>query len=140
MTTIARDTLFNMDTLFNSYLHPVANQPTRRRHAPHIDITEFDDRYQLVAELAGISKDDIAITVEDATLTITANRKPDTTPAADGKVLRRERQFGQFVRSFKIGEDIAQDSIQATFKEGLLYLTVPKLKEPAAKSRTIEIH
>jgi HSP20 family protein len=138
MNISARDTFFDLDTFFNGAYQPVTRSKAQSAYSPRVDIIEQADSYQLIAELAGVSKENISVTVKDAVLTIEANNKPAVD--SDTKVLRRERQFGQFVRSFKVGKGIEQESIAASFKDGLLYLTVPKAKPAEATSRTIEIH
>lgn len=140
MNTIPRDMFSDLDRFFNGGYQPAKSQRTQSAYSPRIDVIEHDDSYQLIAELPGVEKSNIAITVQDATLTISANNSAEEKTDTHTRVLRRERQLGQFSRSFKVGKDIQQDNIQAQYKDGLLILTVPKVKPAAPVKRTIEIH
>lgn len=149
MNRIARDTFFDLDHFFNSFGPTAARRPANcsaatdtnqeRIYTPRVDIAESDQHYQLVAELPGISKDNINITVDESLLKIEASNEPDKEQSTD-KVLRSERRFGKFVRSFNLGKDIDLAEINASFKDGLLILTVPKAKEQQPVVQKIEIH
>ena len=136
MNLIPRDTFFDLDKFFNSSYQP-ASRTGNAVFSPRVDIHEVEDGYELVAELPGISKDNISVAVEDSTLTIEAGIEQENTA---GKVLRKERRQGKFTRSFNLGQDIEQSEIKANFKDGLLILSIPKLKEAIVKSRKIDIH
>jgi HSP20 family protein len=145
MNIVQRSPFFELDKFFDTF-----SQPSRAREAtndasfsPRVDIYDNGDSYQLIAELPGISKDNIAITVDDSTLTIEAHH-PSTDEQSDKqpaiKALRRERQLGKYTRSFNLGQDIEQSDIKASFNDGLLTLTIAKLKEDIVQARNIEIH
>lgn len=149
MNRIARDTFFDLDQFFNGFGPTAVRKPANgditantnkeRAYTPRVDIAENDQHYQLVAELPGISKDNISITVDESLLRIEASNEPGQDEQA-GKVLRSERRFGKFIRSFNLGKDIDLEEINASFKDGLLILTVPKAKEVQPAVQKIEIH
>ena len=90
------------------------------------DIREDDKSYLLEVDLPGYSKDDIKIDITDGYLTI--NAKVEKEDKDDGKnYVRRERFTGEVSRSFYVGEDIKEDEVKASFKNGILTLEVPKL-------------
>ena len=91
------------------------------------DIREHNGYYFLDIDLPGFAKENVRAELKDGYLTISADRS-DTPEEqqAKGKYLRRERFVGTCKRSFFVGEDIRQEDIRATFKDGVLILAVPK--------------
>ena len=90
------------------------------------DIREDDKSYLLEVDLPGYSKDDIKIDITDGYLTI--NAKVEKEDKEDNKnYVRRERFTGEVSRSFYVGEDIKEEEVKASFKNGILTLEVPKL-------------
>ena len=90
------------------------------------DIREDDKSYLLEVDLPGYSKDDIKIDITDGYLTI--NAKVEKCDNDENKnYVRRERFTGEVSRSFYVGEDIKEDEVKASFKNGILTLEVPKL-------------
>ena len=97
------------------------------------DIKEHDNNYELLVELPGFTKDNINISMEDGYLTIEANSDTKSEKKEDGKYVRRERYTGTFSRSFYVGDNITEDDIKASFKNGVLNIAIPK-KEIETKS------
>lgn len=90
------------------------------------DIREDENSYLLEVDLPGYSKDDIKIDITDGYLTINAKMEKENNE--DNKnYVRRERFTGEVSRSFYVGEDIKEDLVKASFKNGILTLVVPKL-------------
>ena len=141
MNLLTRDTLFDLDSFFNQYNTPTSN--VRRKSdflSPQVDIKDNGNGYSLIAELPGIPKEDIHVTVDDSILTIEANTVKESTTEENGKVLRRERRSGKYLRTFNIGSDVDIESIKAEFKDGLLILNLPKTQEENDAPKRIEIH
>lgn len=90
------------------------------------DIREDDKSYLLEVDLPGYSKDDIKIDITDGYLTINAKVEKENNDDSKNYV-RRERFTGEVSRSFYVGEDIKEDEVKASFKNGILTLEVPKL-------------
>ncbi|MBR5370152.1 MAG: Hsp20/alpha crystallin family protein [Bacilli bacterium] len=90
------------------------------------DIREDDKSYLLEIDLPGYSKDDIKIDITDGYLTINAKVEKENNDDSKNYV-RRERFTGEVSRSFYVGEDIKEDEVKASFKNGILTLEVPKL-------------
>ena len=90
------------------------------------DIREDDKSYLLEVDLPGYSKDDIKIDITDGYLTINAKVEKEDNDESKTYV-RRERFTGEVSRSFYVGEDIKEDEVKASFKNGILTLEVPKL-------------
>lgn len=103
------------------------------------DVSDTGDAFKLESELPGFNKDDIKIDIENDCLTISAERKLDTTDE-DKKTnfIKRERFYGSYSRSFDVtGIDV--DGIDAAYADGVLTLTFPKKKEVIPASRRLEI-
>ena len=90
------------------------------------DIREDDKSYLLEVDLPGYSKDDIKIDITDGYLTINAKVEKENNDDSKNYV-RRERFTGEVSRSFYVGDDIKEDEVKASFKNGILTLEVPKL-------------
>ena len=102
-----------------------------------LDVVEEKDQYVLKADLPGINKEDIKVSLESGILTITGERKAETEDK-DKQVHRVERSYGRFVRSLNVGTNIDESKIRASYKDGVLQLTVPKAE--AAKPKSIDVH
>lgn len=101
------------------------------------DIRETDQSYLVEAELPGFQKEDIDIGYANPYLTIKAVRKEDNSVEDnDRHMVRRERRYGEYVRRFYV-EDINEDGIRASLKDGVLSLEIPK--RPQTQTRRIEI-
>jgi HSP20 family protein len=103
---------------------------------PAVDITENDESYEIKAELPGLKKEDVKITVHDNVLTLKGEKKEEKEERKKG-CHRGERTFGSFVRSFSLGARVDNNRIQADFKDGVLTVTLPKTME--AKVKEIEV-
>lgn len=107
-----------------------------RGWTPAVDIRETDEGFQLLAELPGLTKDDIEISVEDGLLTLRGERRlaEDTNRESFRRI---ERAYGSFERTFSLPTGIDAGKVSANFENGLLVLTLPKAE--TAKARTIKI-
>lgn len=102
------------------------------------DITDKGESFLLEAELPGFAKENINIDIEGETLTITAERGESKENESDGFV-QRERVYGKFVRRFDIS-NIKEEEITASYKDGILEITLPKKQDEQPKSRKLEIN
>jgi len=103
---------------------------------PAVDVVENKDNYVLNAELPGINKDDVKITLENNVLTIRGEKKNEF-EKKEGNYHRVERNYGSFERSFTIPGTVKADNIDAQYKDGVLTLTLPKAEE--AKPKMIDV-
>ena len=104
--------------------------------APTVDIIENDSAYLVTAELPGVRKEDIQITLEDGVLRIAGERKQEQTEKAR-KFHRIERSYGAFTRSFSLPKNIDAEKIEARFRDGVLAVAVAKSE--TARPRHIEV-
>lgn len=108
----------------------------RNDWAPAVDIKETKEAFVIEAELPGMKKEDVKVTVHDGVLTIQGERKKEE-ETGDDKHHRVERVYGSFLRRFTLPDNVDEDSIRARFKEGVLSLTLTKV-EPA-EPKAIEV-
>lgn len=104
--------------------------------APAVDISEDDKEYLVKAELPGLKKEEVKVTVEDGELTISGERKTEK-EEKNKKYHRIERSYGSFVRSFTLPDVVSGDKVNAEFKDGLLTVHLPK--DEKAKPKAVEV-
>lgn len=96
----------------------------------HTDIKDTDAGYELTMDIPGVKKEDVTAELRNGYLTIQASSNEEKEEKdEDGRYIRRERYTGRSCRSFYVGEDVAQEDIQAKFEDGTLRVLIPK-KEP----------
>ena len=139
MSLIPRSSLFDIDRLFNDQWPRVAEPHMGDFFAPRVDIKDADDHYEITAELPGVAKEDIHVHVKDGILTLEAETTQEDKEEKDGKVIRQERRYGKFMRSFNLGGDVHEADIKASFTDGVLKLEAPKMVEKPVERRRIEI-
>lgn len=142
MNLIPRNSLFDFDSVLDNFWAPVSGSRTGNEvsFTPRVDVTENKKNYEINTELPGIDKKDIEVTLENGILSISAESRQENKEEKDGRVIRQERRYGKFVRSFNLGTDVKEKDIKAEFKDGVLKLWVPKSEQQAPVSRRIEIH
>jgi len=127
-----------MDKIFNQFTTRTfdSEETPEVDWSPRVDITENENSYVVKAELAGLSKDDVKITMKEDVLTIRGEKKSET-KSENENVHLLERRYGRFVRAFRLPSSVNSKKIDATFKDGILTLSLPKAEE--AKPKEIEI-
>ena len=93
------------------------------------DIKEKKDKYIINIDLPGYEKENIKIEIEDGYLTVHATANSSNEEKEEGKFVRKERYIGSCSRSFYVGEDVKQEDIKASFRNGTLKIEVPKKEE-----------
>jgi len=106
--------------------------------APAIDVYEENDDVVVKAELPGIEKDNLEVNLTDHTLTIKGEKKKEE-EIKDEKYYRSERSYGSFMRTLELPTDVQSDKVQATFKNGILEVRIPKTEEAKAKEIKVKI-
>lgn len=102
-----------------------------------VDIEDKGDAYVLEAELPGMTKDEIDISIDGDCLTIQA-KKDEETSKEEKNYIYRERRVGSYVRKFDIS-NVHSEAIKGDFKDGILMLTMPKKEQPKPVQRKIEL-
>jgi HSP20 family protein len=139
MSLIARNNVSEFNRFFNEAWPQRAVSQGDSSFAPRVDIAEAEDHYEITAELPGVDKKDIQIHVKDGVLTLEAQTAKDEQEEKKGRVIRQERRYGKFVRSFNLGQEVQEADIKALFKDGVLTLQAPKMVEKEQEPRRIEI-
>jgi HSP20 family protein len=107
---------------------------------PALDIQESDKQYRITLEVPGVEEKDIQLTLDDDVLWIRGEKRQEQ-EHKDGQFHRVERSYGSFQRALNLPEDANQDAIKASFKNGVLTVTIDKRSQTAAPSgRTIPIN
>jgi HSP20 family protein len=139
MAIVKSDLFSEMDDMFDRYTKAVG-WPRRGSQelmatgdwAPRVDISETDHEFIIKAEIPEVGKEDLKVTVDNNVLTIRGERKQEK--EEKGKKFHRvERYYGTFARSFTLPENVDQAKIEASFKDGMLNLRLPKTGEVRAK-------
>jgi HSP20 family protein len=107
--------------------------------APSCNICETPTAYEIRAELPGVEKEDVRITLDNGVLTIQGERH-DRKESNDARVHRRELMHGHFMRQFTMPDDADEEKIDAVFKDGMLDVSIAKTKGKTAKSKEIAVH
>jgi HSP20 family protein len=118
-----------MDALFNQF---GAARPSRSGWGgvfPAVNLYEDGEQYVLTTELPGVDADEIEVSIEGATLTISGQKKIDYSKLAGASIHRRERQSGSFRRAFELPSVIDADKVEARMRNGVLMLRLPKSPE-----------
>ncbi|AGK56814.1 molecular chaperone (small heat shock protein) [Hyphomicrobium denitrificans 1NES1] len=110
--------------------------------SPRMNVSETDKELQITAELPGVDQKDIEITLTGGDLLIKGEKKSETDEKKDERSRsyhRVERSFGSFQRRLSLPYDVDPDKVQASFKDGILTLTLPKPPEVQKAAKKIEI-
>lgn len=124
------------DEMFEDFFAPLHASAPGRSFAPALDVCETADAFRLAFELPGMSEKDVSVQVDGDVLTVSGERHREE--KTEGTEFHRvEHRYGAFARSVTLPQDVRGDEIEATFRNGVLTIVVPKA-EPT-RARKIEI-
>lgn len=103
-----------------------------------VDVSEVENAYTLHAEIPGVKKDDIHITIDGDQVAISAEVKSEKDVKNGARVLRSERHYGKVYRAFQLGQPVDEEGASAKYSDGVLELTLPKKAAVSAKRITIQ--
>jgi HSP20 family protein len=144
MSNIVRRDPFAIDDMLDDLFKGYFVRPMRmsgeqaEMQMVKMDVKEGDKDYTVHAELPGVKKDDIHITIEGNSVAISAEVKKATEEKEGDKVLRSERYYGKVYRSFALGQEVDEATARAKFDNGVLELVLPKKTATAARKLAIE--
>lgn len=98
-----------------------------------LDVAESGDAYQVAADMPGVKKEDIKVSVDGNVVRISAESKKETEEKKGDQVLRSERYYGMLERSFTLDSDIDEGKVEAKYADGVLKLKLPKKAATAAR-------
>jgi HSP20 family protein len=147
MSNITRFDPFNDITRFdpflnvNDYFKGLSMRPfiTNLDYEPKmkLDVTESEGSFLVKAEIPGVNKDDIHISVDGNMVSISAELKKEKDVKKDEKIICSERYFGQVARSFSLDSDVNAEKVQAKYMNGVLEVTLPKKSNGSKKTITV---
>ena len=144
MANVTRFDPFNdlVDDLFKGFLvRPLAYEGRINGGAlprAKVDVAEKNGAYVVTAELPGVKKDDIHVSIDGAEVTLEAEVKREKEANKDERVLHSERLYGKLTRSFALPAEVDEAKAQAKFTDGVLELTLPKKAAAQRKQITIQ--
>lgn len=139
MANITRyDPFGELDDLFKGFfVRPVAFEGEKQMQIK-LDVKENENAYTVHADIPGVKKEDIHVTVEGNMVSISAEKKTEKEEKEGEKVLRSERFIGKVSRSFSLGSDVDESKAQAKYNDGVLELTLPKKAGSGLKKVAIQ--
>jgi HSP20 family protein len=141
MTSLTRYSSFDetFDDLFKGFfVRPMSLDNQQSAQQVRMDISEDDGAYLVRAEIPGVKKEDINVTIDGNQVAITAEVKRDREEKKGEKVLRTERFYGKVYRAFSLAQDVDEAAAQAKYSEGVLDLRLPKKAAESARKLTIQ--
>lgn len=105
---------------------------------PKIDLSASEQEYLLTVEIPGVNEKDVAIDIKGNTMTVKGEKRQEK-EEKDKNFYRIERSYGSFQRVLSLPEDVDQDAIKASFKNGILSITMPRKALPKGEVKQIEI-
>lgn len=113
----------------------VTSQWSGENLPPRINVSDQDKAYCVTADLPGVAKDDIQLSMQDGVLTIKAEVQQEKEEQKD-QIIRRERYTGQYFRQMNLGPNASENGVEADFINGVLKVTVPKIEASSKKEPT----
>lgn len=144
MSNIVRRDPFAIDDMLDDFFKGYFVRPMRypgempEMQMIRMDVKEGEQDYTMHAELPGVSKDDIHVTIEGNRVSVSAEVKKNTEQKEGDKVLRSERYYGNVSRSFTLGQEIDDTAARAKFDNGVLELVLPKKVTVPARKLAIQ--
>ncbi|OAI51057.1 heat-shock protein Hsp20 [Betaproteobacteria bacterium SCGC AG-212-J23] len=142
MANVTRFDPFNdlVDDIFKGFLVRPVSYEGRGDVLPRVkvDVAEVNGAYTVNADLPGVRKEDIQVSIDGADVILTAEVKREKDAAKDERVLHSERVYGKVTRSFTLPQEIDEARAEAKFRDGVLELKLPKKAAAARKQVTIQ--
>jgi HSP20 family protein len=141
MANITRYDPFNelVDDLFKGFfVRPLAFDTRAELPRMKLEVAEKNGTYLVTAELPGVRKEDINVTVDGAQVTLAAEVKREKEATENDRVLHTERAFGRVSRTFTLPQELDEGKVEAKFRDGILELALPKKAAAERKKVTIQ--
>jgi HSP20 family protein len=141
MANITRYDPFNelVDDLFKGFfVRPLAFDTRAELPRMKLEVAEKNGTYLVTAELPGVKKEDINVTVDGAQVTLAAEVRREKEATENDRVLHTERAFGKVSRTFTLPQELDEGKVEAKFRDGILELALPKKAAAERKKVTIQ--
>jgi len=128
-----------LDRIFSDFFSPECRETGASDTwdwQPVVDVYDKDENIVIKADLPGVDKKDIHVDLNGRVLTLSGERTEEK-EANEESCYRRERAYGRFVRTFNLAADVIPDKINATYKDGVLHVTIPKSEAHMPKQITV---
>ncbi len=124
---------------FEGFFRPARLIEPTHNVVPAVDVSEDNNGYVVRAELPGVKKEDIDVSLEDGVLTINAETKSESEEKDGERVIRQERRYGKYSRSLRLGTQVDQGKVKANYKDGILELALPKSEAVKPKRIAVDV-
>ena len=141
MANITRYDPFNelVDDLFKGFfVRPMAFEGRAELPRMKVEVAEKNGAYLVTAELPGVKKEDIQVTIDGAQVTLAAEVKREKEATENDRLLHTERTFGKVSRTFALPQELDEAKVEAKFRDGVLELALPKKAAAQRKQITIQ--
>jgi HSP20 family protein len=129
----------NLDELFKGFfLRPMRLEHSQEPMRIKMDVKEDDKAYVVHAEIPGVKKEDIQVSIDGNQVAISAEVKRQKEEKQGEKTLRTERYTGKAYRAFSLAQDVDQEQAQARYENGVLELTLPKRAAASTRKLTVQ--
>jgi HSP20 family protein len=129
----------NLDDLFRGvFLRPMRLEQAQDPVRIKLDVKEDDKAYVVSAEIPGVKKEDIQVSIDGNQVAISAEVKRHKEEKQGEKTLRTERFYGKVYRAFALAQDVDQEQAQARYENGVLELTLPKRAATSSRKLTVQ--
>lgn len=125
------------DDLFRGFFMRPVRFDAQQAVQIKLDVSEDEKAFIVHAEIPGVKKDDIKVSIEGSQVAISAEVKNEKEVKDGEKVLRSERYYGQVSRVFSLGQEVDDAAAEAQYKDGVLLLNLPKRAASSSKTLTI---
>ncbi|MEF2072489.1 Hsp20/alpha crystallin family protein [Consotaella aegiceratis] len=126
------------DDAFRNFGNPLAlDRPAFAQGWPSVEVSETDKEVKVTAEMPGLDEKDVEVLLDDGVLTLRGEKKSEI---EDKERQFSERYFGHFERRIPLGDDVEEETVQASFKNGVLTVVLPKTEKARARTKRIPIN
>ena len=128
-----------VESQYPDVVKQVGVKPYGNTAYPKVNVYEYEDKVGIVAEIPGLNKKQLDVSVEDGILTISGDKHGSLLEEQGAKVIRKELKQSSFKLSFELGELLDGESIVANFKDGILSVSIPKMEPEQPKKHSVKI-
>ena len=126
------------DDIFRGFFRPMRFEGLPQQMQIKLDIKETEKDYTVHAEIPGVKKDEIHVTIDGNQVSISAEVRKEKEEKEGEKVLRSERYYGKVFRSFSLAHEVDDAKAKAKYSDGVLELTLPKKSGAGAKKLSVQ--
>ncbi len=131
------DPFADIDDLFKGFMLRPVFRGMEAEPQIKLEVSEEDKAYKIKADIPGVKKEDIHVSIDGNLVSISAEVKKEKEEKEGKQLIRSERYYGKVSRSFSLGQEVDQGAAEAKYADGVLQLTLPKKPGSAAKELTV---